>query len=496
MTDEPPAPAAPTPPGPQQAVFDAASPKGIARKKRGKMYRCKICGRRFIPKKMGDTVCGKCLRKPKKLRDYRRYCCLLKELVDLKKRQQYVKVELEHLIENWPKLKALQDPDPDKPPQSILDDHVVPTCPGCLKEIAADLETCPHCATTLKAPAAPGQDPPVPDEDDSMAQMAARLGMCWKVLGKDVTGDDIHCDYDKGHEGPCGTKPKTTFPQPIVMTGDESVQIEQVGGDAGMTKPWGVAIYRPASVPKLEDVALKQALQEGSVVPVGDLLMQITHLEGGTATAGPDGTITVSNNTDQPLRAILGMQPIGTVPPAPSDPGLISIQTGKPTQDIAAKMAALDPLDKLILERCAARELELKKRGPLRVIKIPWEPQPVAPHPDGTCRWCGGALSGKSTKYCSDQHRDLFYQATSTSRSVGWDEFCALVKKVKGVLCQHCGAEPALCGQDPVSDPKVWNIKAVKQGGREFDIANCIMLCSSCYDAKQAQGDNATLPGE
>jgi hypothetical protein len=95
------------------------------------------------------------------------------------------------------------------------------------------------------------------------------------------------------------------------------------------------------------------------------------------------------------------------------------------------------------------------------------------------CGWCGKALSGRRTVWCSDEHSKLFMQVCS------WGGVSAYVYRRDNGTCQKCGEYGS----------EVDHILPVKDGGTD-DPANLRLLCHTChvavgYEQRQARAERA-----
>lgn len=98
------------------------------------------------------------------------------------------------------------------------------------------------------------------------------------------------------------------------------------------------------------------------------------------------------------------------------------------------------------------------------------------PSPDGKhCVICKKKLPKWKRKYCSNECWNDWFN--SNSHIFDWN---ALKEKALGRdkrTCQECGHNENF-GDNPL---QVHHIKPISEGGKEFDINNCITLCHKCH---------------
>ena len=101
------------------------------------------------------------------------------------------------------------------------------------------------------------------------------------------------------------------------------------------------------------------------------------------------------------------------------------------------------------------------------------------PKPDGIhCVICGGDLPKHKRKYCSDECYWKWYGVLGVK---DWNVLRFMVMNRDNHRCNSCGAEP----KDKVLE--VHHIRAIQDGGEEFNPDNCITLCRSCHKKKHSK---------
>ena len=98
------------------------------------------------------------------------------------------------------------------------------------------------------------------------------------------------------------------------------------------------------------------------------------------------------------------------------------------------------------------------------------------PRPDGIhCIICGGMLPKFKRKYCSDDCFNRWYQDIGGIKD--WSILRQTVLKHDNFSCVECGG----LGEE------VHHIRAIHDGGEEFNPDNCITLCRGCHRKKHSK---------
>lgn len=109
---------------------------------------------------------------------------------------------------------------------------------------------------------------------------------------------------------------------------------------------------------------------------------------------------------------------------------------------------------------------------------------------DNQCPWCGGEVNNKRRRFCSDDCRQSFENATVWQR--GRDPYSLRMLYRDNFTCQECGEFHALINDFgmplPIDDGEieVHHIVAVADGGGD-EAANLTSLCVLCHKKKTAE---------
>ncbi len=101
----------------------------------------------------------------------------------------------------------------------------------------------------------------------------------------------------------------------------------------------------------------------------------------------------------------------------------------------------------------------------------------------GQCEWCGQALSGKQTSFCTDKCRRMFTNLTVWKSRGGYAQH---ILRRDGFACQDCGDFHALENRHgiyvPSSDGEldIHHILPISEGGTDCP-ENLVTLCKECH---------------
>jgi len=90
--------------------------------------------------------------------------------------------------------------------------------------------------------------------------------------------------------------------------------------------------------------------------------------------------------------------------------------------------------------------------------------------PTGECLVCGRKLDKRNKKYCSVEHRELYYTHNY------YLQFVAVIKKNRNYTCEKCGKR----GKNK-ADVHIHHIVPISKGGSVMDSNNVKILCKDCH---------------
>lgn len=102
----------------------------------------------------------------------------------------------------------------------------------------------------------------------------------------------------------------------------------------------------------------------------------------------------------------------------------------------------------------------------------------------GQCPWCGGPVTRKRRRFCSDECRQQFDNATVWNR--GRDPYSLRMIYRDNFTCQDCGAFHAMVNSHGMTIPiddgelQVHHIVPVCDGGGD-EPSNLVTLCRACH---------------
>jgi len=102
---------------------------------------------------------------------------------------------------------------------------------------------------------------------------------------------------------------------------------------------------------------------------------------------------------------------------------------------------------------------------------------------ENQCPWCGEPVNNKRRRYCSDECRQLFANATVWNR--GRDPYSLRILYRDNFTCQDCGVFLAVVNEHEMAIPidngaEVHHIVPVSDGGGD-EPTNLVTLCKKCH---------------
>lgn len=109
---------------------------------------------------------------------------------------------------------------------------------------------------------------------------------------------------------------------------------------------------------------------------------------------------------------------------------------------------------------------------------------------EGQCPWCGSQVQNKRRRFCSDECRRQFDNATVWNR--GRDPYSLRMIYRDNFTCQDCGEFHAMVNQFGMTIPiddgnlQVHHILPVASGGGD-EPSNLVTLCRNCHKKRHAK---------